>query len=180
MNIDIHADETNKEEPPTETAELTELDELKKKYNEIEDQFKRCLADYQNLQKRIQQERQNMSLYGSENVLRLLIPCFDNFNYAWKSFSNINKDNAQELNNFIDSIKNISDSILSTLQTTGFKTIEIKKADDFNANFHEAVIQMQCEDIPENKIAEVLSPGYMLHDKLLKPCQVAVSVKKDF
>lgn len=159
-------------EPPPESP--PEIDQSSK-IQELEEQLKRSLADYQNLQKRIQAERSAMHLYAAEGAMKALIPTLDNFYYAWR---NAPSEQNEELIKFYDSMKMLYNNMLQSLSTLGLEVIEPQKGDEFNAEIHEVVTQIPSDQTP-GSIAEILSPGYKLHDKLLKPSQIAISQVND-
>jgi len=158
------------EEQSDEPSSNTKLSELEQRCLDLEEQLKRSLADYQNLQRRTQQERELIKIYGTEATLRALLPSFDNFFYAWHS-----RNNQQEPLKFIDSLKALWDDTLKSLESIGLTYITPSPGDDFDPNQHEAVAKIPSQDWTEGSIVEVLSPGYMLKDRLLKASQVAIA-----
>ncbi len=147
------------------TARITELEE---KNQQLDDQLKRSMADYQNLLRRTQQEREQMRLYAAEPAMLALVPALDNFHYAMKSFSD-----ASDSNQVFNSMKMIWGNLISTLDSIGFKLID-KTNIAFDGMSHEAITQIPAEE--EGLVLEIFRPGYSLHGKVLKPAQVGVSV----
>lgn len=145
--------------------------QLEQKCAQLEDQLRRSMADYQNLLRRTQQEREQMRLYAAEPALLALIPTLDNFYYALKSFSVM-----AETEQIINSVKMIWNGLLASLEGIGFKCID-PVGQTFDPTSHEAVTQLPS-DAPEGTIVEVFRPGYALRDKVLKPAQVAVAAPK--
>ncbi|MDX1917706.1 MAG: nucleotide exchange factor GrpE [Candidatus Caenarcaniphilales bacterium] len=152
---------------------IDDLSALQEKCNSLEDQLKRSLADYQNLLRRSQNDREQMRLYGSESTLTLLIPTLDNFYYALKSFQSADPDSE----NLINSFRMIWTCLLKSLEEIGFKYLEPQTGEPFNPQFHDAVNKLES-DLPEGAIAEIYRPGYALHDRVLKPVQVAVAMPR--
>jgi molecular chaperone GrpE len=151
-----------------ETTEVSPVDELEKKCAQLEDQLKRSLADYQNLLRRTQQEREQMRLYAVEPAIQVLIPTLDNFYYALKSFNN-----PIEADQLKSSVRMIWDGLLRSLEQIGFKYLD-PAGEMFDPVQHEAVTQAPSEQ-PVGTIVEVFRPGYALRDRVLKPAQVAVA-----
>jgi molecular chaperone GrpE len=137
----------NEKKVEQETEELSNL----------ENQLKRALADYQNLEKRIASEKSSWILASNKNLLLRLLPGLDSLLLAEKH----TQDEGVKL-----SIKHF----LDILENEGVKKIEtIGK--DFDPNLMEAITTQQGED---NKVLEEVRTGYMLYDVVLRPAQVIV------
>jgi molecular chaperone GrpE len=137
-------------EPEIEQEENTELSNL-------ENQLKRALADYQNLEKRIASEKSSWILASNRNLLLRLLPGLDSLLLAEKH----TQDEGVKL-----SIKHF----LGILENEGVKKIEaIGK--DFDPNLMEAITTQEGED---NKVLEEVRSGYMLFETVLRPAQVIV------
>jgi molecular chaperone GrpE len=137
-------------EPEIEQEENTELSNL-------ENQLKRALADYQNLEKRIASEKSSWILASNKNLLLRLLPGLDSLLLAEKH----TQDEGVKL-----SIKHF----LGILENEGVKKIEaIGK--DFDPNLMEAITTQEGED---NKVLEEVRSGYMLFETVLRPAQVIV------
>lgn len=182
INTDINcchqSDEQNKE---THSINISDnninvsdlICEQEQKIRELEEQLKRSLADYQNFQKRIIQERQKMTDICTEQVLKIILPSLDNFYYGWKS--KYEALNSQEKTlKFIDSMEMIFENMLKSLETIGFTVIKAQKGSDFDPDLHEIVLQIDSDE-EKNKICEIISPGYQINGKVIKACQVAIS-----
>jgi molecular chaperone GrpE len=139
-----------KVEPQIEPEENTELSNL-------ENQLKRALADYQNLEKRIASEKSSWILASNKNLLLRLLPGLDSLLLAEKH----TQDEGVKL-----SIKHF----LGILENEGVKKIEtIGK--DFDPNLMEAITTQEGEN---NKVLEEVRSGYMLFETVLRPAQVIV------
>lgn len=132
-------------------------EEVEKKEQKLEDQLKRILADYQNLEKRVAQEKEELKKSANRELILRFLPALDTLILTDKH----TQDEGLKL-----SIKHIFD----TLEKEGLKKIEAK-GQDFNPEFMEAVHVVQGE---EGKVIEELRTGYFLNDKVLRPAQVVV------
>ena len=139
-----------KNEKPIEKEENEEFENL-------ENQLKRALADYQNLEKRIAEEKSSWIKLANKNLLLKLLPGLDNLILAEKH----TQDEGVKI-----SIKHFIDS----LEQEGVRKIETAEK-DFDPNLMEAVGTVEGE---ENKIVEEVRAGYMLFDQVLRPAQVIV------
>jgi molecular chaperone GrpE len=141
------------EKPIEEKAEQEENTEL----SNLENQLKRALADYQNLEKRIAEEKNIWIKVANKNLLLKLLPGLDSLILADRH----TQDEGVKL-----SIKHF----LNILENEGVKKIETV-GKDFDPNLMEAVGTVQGE---ENKVIEEARSGYMLFDLVLRPAQVIV------
>jgi molecular chaperone GrpE len=137
-------------EKKVEPEENTELSNL-------ENQLKRALADYQNLEKRIASEKSSWILASNKNLLLRLLPGLDSLLLAEKH----TQDEGVKL-----SIKHF----LDILEQDGVKKIETV-GKDFDPNLMEAITTQVGED---NKVLEEVRSGYMLFETVLRPAQVIV------
>lgn len=172
--IDFEEEVEKKEEAEVIAPEKSELEKLQEENSELKDKFTRAIADYQNLQKRVQTERADMAKFGSQKLAQALIPTLDNFNYAWKADEAQNNTEEKDYKKFYESVQLIYKNLIQSLESQGIKLITPNKGDEVNVKEHEALMELESE-IENGKIAEILSPGYKLHDRVIKVAQVAVS-----
>ena len=129
---------------------------------DLENQLKRALADYQNLERRIDEERRLLSHLSSALVVEKLLPVLDNLENAQKHL----KDEGLEI-----VIKQFRD----VLESEGVCEITAEGS-PFDPNFHEAVEILESEK--DGVVLKVLAKGYKINDKVLRPAQVAVGRTK--
>ena len=127
----------------------------------LENQLKRVLADYQNLEKRIAEEKSSWIRSANKDLLLKLLPGLDNLILAEKH----TQDEGVKL-----SIKHF----LDILENEGVKKIETKGA-NFDPRLMEAVSTTNGED---GQVVEELRAGYTLNDSVLRPAQVVVGSAK--
>lgn len=133
------------------------------KHQELENQLKRTLADYQNLERRIEEERRLLSRLSAALLIEKLLPVLDNIENAQKHLN----DPGLEL-----VIKQFKD----TLQSEGVEEI-IAQDQEFDPRYHEA-IDAEPGEI-DNKVARVVAKGYKIEDKVLRPAKVVVTKKEN-
>lgn len=135
------------------------IKELEKKIEELDDSWKRALADYQNLERRVSEEKQEFAKYAKSSLIRNLLPFIDSLNKA-----------SQHIND--QGLKLSMKSLHKTLNEEGLTEIEA-----INHEFDPHT--MQAIDIVEGSkegiVAEVLQKGYKLYDKIIRPAQVKVT-----
>lgn len=128
-----------------------------KKIIELEDKWKRALADYANLEKRIVKEKESFVRFSNAQLWGKLLPIIDDLELGEKHL----KD--QGLSLTLNKLKEV-------LKHEGVLEIEVQDK-DFNPELMEAVEMVAG---PENKVMEVLNKGYLLGEKVLRPAKVKV------
>ncbi len=139
------------------SSKINEVQTLKKKNEELEGHIKRTLADYQNLEKRVAEERQNLIKSATRGFILKLLPALDTLILAKKH----TEDQGLEL-----AIQQLSD----ILEKEGVKKIETFEK-DFDPKYMECVTVAEGED---GKVIEELKTGYTLNENVLRASQVAV------
>lgn len=176
-------DETISEEEKTETqqkvdevsaennTEETEAEKLKTDLENLNNQYIRLAADFDNYRKRQAQERESLLKYGAQECLKKVIEVADNFDRAIQTVENIDNIDKMKETFFILN-KQLTDS-LAKLGVEQIKSVGEK----FDPNLHEAVMQTPTEEYPEETIIAEMQKGYKLGDKVLRPAMVNVAVK---
>lgn len=176
-------DETICEEEKTETqqkadevsaennTEETEAEKLKTDLENLNNQYIRLAADFDNYRKRQAQEREALLKYGAQECLKKVIEVADNFDRAIQTVENIDNIDKMKETFFILN-KQLTDS-LAKLGVEQIKSVGEK----FDPNLHEAVMQTPTEEYPEETIIAEMQKGYKLGDKVLRPAMVNVAVK---
>ena len=165
------AEENNLENTEIKTDYLTEFKDLQAKYDVLNQQYLRLAADFDNYRKRQESERESLLKYGSENALKKMLEILDNFERGEKALENI-----EDCQTVKDSFNLVHKQVLETLQKLGLEQI-VTENQEFNPNFHDAVMQTPTDDIEENHIINELQKGYKLADKVLRPALVNVATK---
>jgi len=167
--MDLNNDENTVEKKETETEEISEQNDLQEKYNQLNNQYIRLAADFDNYRKRQAQERENLLKYGAEETLKKLIEVLDNFDRAQKAIENI-----EDCKQVKDSFNLVCNQLRDTLKKIGLETIETE-GKEFNPNFHEAVMQTPTSEQEEGTIIAELQKGYKIGDKVLRASLVNVA-----
>ncbi len=147
------------------------LKEAETKCAEMEDQYKRLMADYRNLSTRVNKEREDLHKYASVSTVEKLLPSVDNFDFALKSINENTK--IEDAKKSIDILKI---QLLTCLKSCGVEQIDSAKK--FNPEFHEAVSTVKDSDKDEGTILEVVKEGYKIGDRVIRAALVVVSSKE--
>ncbi|QNO13571.1 nucleotide exchange factor GrpE [Alkalicella caledoniensis] len=157
--------EENQETPKAnETNDQLEKLELEKQ--EVFNRMQRLQADYENLKKRGVKERVDLLTSANADLVKTLLPVIDNFQRAL--------DSEKENTKFKEGIELILKQFMDILEKEGLKEIESVNK-EFDPNYHDAVMNMQDPDLPENTIVEVLQKGFTFKDKVIRPAMVKVN-----
>ena len=169
FNSDMDLDNNDTAEQTTVQDESENDLGLKEKYEQLNNQYVRLAADFDNYRQRQAQERENLLKYGAEETLKKLIEVLDNFDRAQKAIENI--EDCQQIK---DSFNLVCNQLRDTLKKTGLETIETE-GQEFNPNFHEAVMQTPTNEHEEGTIIAELQKGYKIGDKVLRASLVNVA-----
>ena len=150
---------------------LSEVDELKLKLEEKNNDYLRALAELENYKKRINEERNRERKYAYQSLLEELIAGFDIFDKAL----NMKTDN-EELKNFLLGFQMINKNFKDVLEKNGVKKINAL-GEKFDPRFHHAVETTYDENVEEGLIIQEMQTGYMYKDRVLRVSLVKVNQK---
>lgn len=163
--------ENRTEAPPAdEPAAVDPAAALEKERDEARDQLLRTRAEFVNFQKRSKQQAESERLYAVGNLGRDLLDVLDNLERATEA---IRGTSAEGVASGLDMVHK---QFLAALAKYGVEPIEAL-GQPFDPNFHEALMQQPSADAPEGTVVAELGKGYKIHDRVLRPSKVAVSVK---
>jgi len=158
-------------DPMKNLEEKLQKSELESK--QAYDRFLRVSADFENYKKRAAREMSEFRKYANESLISEMLNVVDNLERAIISSTGNDKIN----NCLVEGVGMTLKEILKVFENYGVKPIEsLCKA--FDPNFHQAVMQQDSEEHPENTVIAELQKGYMIHDRLLRPSMVIVSTAK--
>lgn len=160
------AEETQEE---TNEEQGSNNNELQKKYDELNNQYIRLAADFDNYRKRQAQERESLLKYGAEATLKKIIDVLDNFERGAKA-----NETVEDCEKVKESFNLVHKQLLDVLSKAGLEIIEAE-GKEFDPNFHEAVMQTPTDEYPEHTIIAELQKGYKLEDRVLRPSLVNVA-----
>lgn len=179
-NDDIVKDENKPAEEISETEEKSEQeqsngdnDELQKKFDVLNQQYIRLAADFDNYRKRQEQEREALIKYGTENALKNLLEILDNFDRGQKALEGV-----EDCEKVKESFTLIHKQVFETLSKMGLEEIKAI-GEEFDPNFHEAVMRTPSDEQPENTVIAELQKGYKVGDKVLRPTMVSVAAPQE-
>lgn len=180
-NEDIVKDETATESQEKETpveedskVEETQSEENKKlqeAYDKLNKQYIRLAADFDNYRKRQEQERESLVKYGTENALKKMLEVLDNFERGQKALEGV--EDGEKIK---ECFQLVHKQVWDTLSKLGLEEIKAV-GEEFDPNFHEAVMQTPTTEHPEHTVINELQKGYKVGDKILRPTLVNVATQ---
>lgn len=144
-----------------------EKDKSKEKIEELEDKVKRQLAEFENFRNRSEKEKAQMFDMGAKNVLEKILPVVDNFE---RGLMTVPADGEKA---FADGMQMIYKQLMAELESIGVKPIEAV-GQEFDPNFHNAVMQVESEEYDSGVVAQELMKGYTYKDTVIRHSMVAV------
>ena len=167
------------ESPKEKEEEVISPEDLIEKLNGeitgLKDQRLRAIAELENFRKRAEKDQSDALKYGISNFAKEIINIRDNIERAQSSISEEAKNN-EAIKSVIEGIDLIAQSVVSTFEKIGIKKIESLN-EKFDHNLHQAMMEIEDDDLEPGTIVQELIPGYTLHDRLLRPAMVGVSKK---
>jgi len=162
------------EEDITEEVMEERLDEIKQQLTEVTEEkdeylnkLKRLKADFVNYRNRAKKEKQQIEAKTKIEIISSLLPVIDNFERALKS--------VDEDSEFLSGVKMIHKQLIDVLKKEGLEVIDTE-GKEFDPAYHEAVMQVEAEDVDSGFIVEEIQRGYMMEDKVVRPAMVKVAL----
>ena len=149
-----------------------EIEALRAERDEMRDRFMRALADAENVRKRGERDRREAEQYGGSKLARDMLPVFDNMKRALESIS---EEQIEANKAVIDGIELTMRELLNVFGKHGIEPVVPEVGDSFDPQLHEAMFEAPVPGTKAGDIIEVMTEGFKLHDRLLRPAQVGVS-----
>ena len=140
---------------------------------ETQDKLLRALAETENVRRRAQRERIDAERYGFSKFAGDLLSVADNLRRALDSLPE-SKARDDRTRGLLAGVAATERELLAAFERHGLQRID-PKGERFDHNFHQAVFEVEHTGQPAGTVVEVLQPGYVLHDRLLRPAMVGVA-----
>ncbi len=147
-----------------------QIEELQKQGEEWKGKYLRALADYQNLEKRVAEQRLELSNFGKEELIGKLLSVIDSLFHAIEG-----AQKAGERSQWLEGARLSALEFKKILTQEGLEVIPTYPNDDFDLSIHDAI---GVKEGPENKIMEIAEMGYKLNGKILRHAKVLVGQRK--
>ena len=169
------ADETV--DPAADTVEFTPAEEAEPTAEEklagAEDRLLRMQAELQNVLSRTRREVADERKYGALGLARDLLPAIDTIDRALEAADKAGDE--ADAPGLAQGFKLVREQIVAILAQHSCEPIAADPGVEFDANFHEAILQQPSDDIPAGAITMAVQTGYKLHDRVVRAAQVIVS-----
>ena len=172
MAQDNPAPETVVPEATEDLVAADEIETLRAERDELRDRFMRALADAENSRKRADRDRREAEQYGSTRLARDLLPVYDNLKRALESASEETRAGASAL---IEGGELTLRELTNVMTKHGVTPISPNVGDQFDPQQHQAMFEAPLPGTKTGQIIQVMTEGFLLHDRLLRPAQVGVS-----
>lgn len=143
-------------------------DAAKEKIAELEDRVKRQLAEFENFRNRSEKEKQAMFEVGAKSVIEKILPVIDNFERGLATVPEEQQGDA-----FVEGMNKIYRQMMTELENIGVKPIEAVGC-EFDPNLHNAVMQVENEELESGTVAQELQKGYTYRDSVVRHSMVSV------
>ena len=155
-----------------ESDQKPEEEKLKEKLAQVENQYLRLLADFENFKKRTIQEKEDLYKYAAQQTIEILLPALDTFDYAREAVKPDSK-----VDKIVEDFNLVFGMLLKCLKDIGLETID-QTGIPFDPFYHEPLHQIPTSELPDHTVMQVFKKGYMLNKKIIRPALVSVSVKQ--
>ena len=145
-------------------------DKRDEQIEELNDRVKRQMAEFDNFRKRTEKEKSMMFDMGAKTIIEKILPVVDNFERGFTTVEEADKEDA-----FVQGMSQVYKQLMKELEAVGVKPIEAV-GQEFNPDFHNAVMQVESEEYESGVIAQELMKGYMYKDSVVRHSMVAVTI----
>jgi molecular chaperone GrpE len=149
-----------------------ELEQKTKEAEEANDKYRRTYADFENYRKRMQRDQADFRKYANEQMALELLSVLDHLGLALKHACEA-PEKSEGLQQGVEMVYKQFRDVLEKFGITPFKA----EGEHFNPAKHEAMMQVETGDVPENMVVQVFQDGYLYHEKILRHAKVGVSKK---
>ena len=168
--------ENTNENPSESDTPISDEDiilKLNEEISDLKDQRLRAIAELENFRKRAEKDQSDALKYGVTNFAKEIINIKDNIERAQSSISDEVETN-DAVKSVVEGLDLIAQATVSTFEKIGIKKVESINQ-KFDHNLHQAMMEIEKDEMEPGTIVQEILPGYTLHDRLLRPAMVGVS-----
>jgi molecular chaperone GrpE len=151
--------------------------ELEAELSDVKDRLLRALAEQENFRRRAERERVEAVKFAASDVVRDLLPSIDNLRRAIETLPQGNAPDAP-IQKLLTGLEATERGLFEALEKHGIRRID-PLGERFDPTRHQAMLELSDPTRPPGTVAEVLQPGYLHHDRLLRPAMVGVAKGDD-
>jgi len=160
--------------PAQAEAQTSEAASPEERIRDLEERLKRAVAEQENLRKRMEREKADVEKYAVSNFAREVLGIADNIQRAIDAVPREAAEKDSALKTFLDGIEVTERELHKAMQRQGISKMN-PDGEKFDPNFHQAMFEVPTADQPSGVVVQVVQPGYLLEDRVLRPAMVGVS-----
>ena len=172
-DVNIDADDEADNQAEAENASAGANDAVT--VEELQDKLQRTLAELENTRRRFDRDKQESVKYAIAGFTGDILSLADNLDRALQAVPKGELDSA--FANFVQGVELSAKELNSIFERNNIKKIA-PVGEQFSANKHQAVSEIVTDEYPVGTVVDVLQPGYILHDRLIRPAMVVVAKAK--
>ena len=163
------------QETAAATPQPTPSTALEREHAEMKDRLLRTLAEMENLRKRTEREVADARLYGASSFARDVLAVADNMRRALDAVPPETRAGAEAgMNSLVEGVELTERELLKALEKNGVRQFT-PQGEKFDPNVHQAMYEVPDASVPAGSIVQVVQPGYMIGERVLRPALVGVS-----
>jgi molecular chaperone GrpE len=170
----VEPSDPNLDIPPKPEGVAAEVEQLQAEKADLQDKLLRALAEAQNVRRRAQQDVERERKFGIERFAKDVLSVADNLGRALSVLPDDTDAIDPALRNVIVGVQATERELQSVLERHGIKRVE-SLGRPFNAEFHQAMMEVEDPTVPAGTVVQELAPGYLIAGRLLRAAMVAVS-----
>ena len=167
-SADVEAKADEKSDEKKGLFKKKKKDKKDEQIEELNDRLKRQMAEFENFRKRSEKEKSQMFDMGAKTIVEKILPVIDNFERGLAAVPDDKKDDP-----FITGMDKVYKQMLTELDAVGVKPIECV-GQEFDPDFHNAVMQVENDELESGTVAQELQKGYMYKDSVVRHSMVSV------
>ncbi len=150
-----------------------QLDQVTEHAKAANDKYLRTLADFENFRKRQREELERQKTTVKQSIVEKLIPIVDNFE---RSATHAEEEHSYEA--LVEGVNLILRQLHDLLAAEGVEAIDAE-GQEFDPEFHEALMRVETDEVEENMVVEQIEKGYAINGKVIRPAKVTVAAAKE-
>jgi len=141
----------------------------------LNDRLLRALAEQENIRRRAAREREQAVRFAGAALVKMLLPTIDNLRRALESAPQYDVPPDDVWQTLLAGVAATERGLIDDLAKQGIRPIEPALCDPFDPSHHQALFEVEDSSCPPGTVAQVIQPGYVYHDRLLRPALVGVA-----
>ena len=166
---EAETEDASGDKPKKEGFFKKKKDKKDEQIEELNDRVRRQMAEFDNFRKRTEKEKSQMFNMGAKHIIEKILPVVDNFERGFSTVEEADKEDA-----FVQGMSQVYKQLMTELESIGVKPIEAV-GQEFNPDFHNAVMQVESEEYESGIVAQEFVKGYMYKDTVVRHSMVAVA-----